>query len=438
MTITAFSQIITKLTKEEQRSFETLHLTANENILSSTALQLITGPLYGRYHLGNGNKREFKRFGAEFLGLIFKSLPAVYELESQAQRATQQLFNAEYADLRTLSGVHAIISTIAALTKPGDLVYCLTPSEGGHFATTSIIQRLGRNCGYLPWDNARSDFDLDRIAVLFKQQAPDCIYLDHSNALFPLNLSKLRECAGSDVTIVYDGSHPLGLIAGGTFRNPLDDGCDVLQGNTHKSFPGPQKGIILTRSSTVWEKLTNTIDTFVSNQHSGDTLALYVTMLEMEEFGRKYAQRTVRNAQVLAESLKQYGFDVFGRDGTATESHQLLIQGYSGDQHVRAAMRLLECGISVNAKVTLGRKVIRLGVQEATRLGMTEVDMRQIGEFFNRILIWNEAAGSVRSDIADFKDGFDRVAFSFDKDLKQSVPAWTIGQEQKFEHGWNR
>ena len=46
---------------------------------------------------------------------------------------------------------------------------------------------------------------------------------------------------------MYDAAHVLGLIAGKQFQDPLKEGAEVLMGSTHKTFPGPQGGIILSQ-----------------------------------------------------------------------------------------------------------------------------------------------------------------------------------------------
>ncbi|WP_395971438.1 hypothetical protein WH390_14620 (plasmid) [Candidatus Arsenophonus nilaparvatae] len=48
----------------------------------------------------------------------------------------------------------------------------------------------------------------------------------------------------SDTVITYDISHTLGLIVGKQLINPITQGVDIIHGSTHKTFPGPQKGII--------------------------------------------------------------------------------------------------------------------------------------------------------------------------------------------------
>jgi glycine/serine hydroxymethyltransferase len=409
-----FASLLKRLSMEECASANTLHLTANENVLSHAASAFVAGSLYGRYHLGHANKREIARYATTFSDLLLKSLSSVHEVEHEALRASRELFGAAYADFRPLSGVHAIISTLSALTSPDDVVYCLRPSEAGHFATSQIINRLGRHCCYLPWNSDMSDLDLDETKNAFSQRPPDAIYLDHSGSLFPLNINGLRTIAGEEVLIIYDGSHPLGLIAGKSFGNPLEEGADVLQGSTHKTFPGPQKAIVMTRSADVWQRFGQTMDSFVSSQHSGDTIALCVSMLEMEIFACQYAAQIVKNSQALAESLAEKGFKIYARNGDFPISHQVLLLGFESGENLLSAQKLLECGISVNSKTALGKSIIRIGVQESTRRGMTEMQMSQIADIIARALIDREGSDGIRSDVSDLVRRHQNVEFSFD------------------------
>jgi glycine/serine hydroxymethyltransferase len=192
-------------------------------------------------------------------------------------------------------------------------------------------------------------------------------------------------------------------------------GADVLQGNTHKSFPGPQKAMVMTKSPQIWRRIDETMNTFVSSQHSGDTLALYVTTLEMEAFGREYASQTVRNSIALATALVQRGFSVFRRGASFSPSHQILLLGFEAGAHLLAAQNLLSCGISVNSKAALGKSVIRLGVQEITRKGMKETEMDMIADFLSRALIRGDGPNLIRRDVRDFVADYSTPGFSFDK-----------------------
>ncbi|MGJ5134333.1 hypothetical protein [Bradyrhizobium sp. SSBR45G] len=408
------TRLVQRLVEEEHGSSSILHLTANENVLSRLASRFVAGALYGRYHLGHANKREIERFATTFSGLILRSLSSVHEMEQEALRASRVLFGAAYADFRPLSGVHAIIATLSALTSPGDTIYCLRPTEAGHFATANIIGRLGRHCSYLPWNNECSDLDLNQATELFKKVPPNAIYLDHSGSLFPLNIRGLRRLVGKETLIIYDGSHPMGLIAGRMFKNPLEDGADVLQGSTHKTFPGPQKAIVTMNSYELWQRFSRTMDSFVSSQHSGDTMALYLSMLEMEVFASEYAAQVLKNSSALARALQERGFRVFSRDGELPVSHQVLLMGFDSGEHLLGAQKLLDCGISVNSKTALGKSIIRIGVQESTRRGMKEPEMRRIADLFWDALAGIDSAHNIQRKVDDLLLRHQDIRYSFD------------------------
>lgn len=417
MDVTRLANLVERLAAEECGSANALHLTANENVLSRLASRFVAGALYGRYHLGHANKREIARYATTFSDLLLRSLSSVHELEQQALQASRRLFGAAYSDFRPLSGVHAIISTLSALTSPGEIVYCLRSTEAGHFATSQIITRLGRQCRYLPWNNEASDLDLDRTKEAFAQVPPHAIYLDHSGSLFSLDVKGLRALVSEDVVIIYDGSHPLGLIAGRMFENPLEKGADVLQGSTHKTFPGPQKAVVLTNSTQLWQRFGQTMDSFVSSQHSGDTIALYISMLEMEVFAQQYAAQVLKNSAALARSLSKRGFKVFTRNGEFPTSHQVLLLGFEGRENLLSAQKLLDCGISVNSKTALGKSIIRIGVQESTRKGMKEAQMDRIAGLIARALIEGEESHHIRGEIDDLLRHHQGIEFSFDNML---------------------
>ena len=57
---------------------------------------------------------------------------------------------------------------------------------------------------------------------------------------------------------------------------------------------------------------------------------------------------------------------------------------------------------------------IRLGTIEVTRLGMKEAEMVQIADFIHRVLVEKEAVSKVAGDVADFRQGFQKVHYCSD------------------------
>ena len=96
----------------------------------------------------------------------------------------------------------------------------------------------------------------------------------------------------------------MGLIAGGEFQNPLADGCDILMGSTHKSFFGPQGGLILSNDEEKFSVIDSKVHPgIVDNIHWNRVASLAYTMLELSKFGKKYARQVISNSKSLAKSL---------------------------------------------------------------------------------------------------------------------------------------
>ncbi|WP_084692123.1 PLP-dependent aminotransferase family protein [Parafrankia elaeagni] len=412
----ALRELVDDLRAEEGTLARTVHLTPNENVLSRLARSFLSSPIGFRYHLGTISSRRALDGVVDVHGLTLGYLKAVAETEQRAVGAAQGMFDAAIADLRPLSGVHAMITTLSAVTEPGDTVYSIDPACGGHFATRHILQRLGRVSEYLPWDLEALTIDVPRSGEAFLRTQPKAVLLDHGAPLYPLPVQALRESCPSRTVLIYDGSHVLGLIAGAKFQRPLADGCDILQGNMHKSFPGPQKALICAREGVIGESVVDNLSRgFVSSQHTHQSVAAYVTLLEMEKYGQAYAVQMLSNSRSLATSLKAAGFSLVESADTPSESHQILVRTDGQDESIRWVRRLLQCGISVNARRLYGHDVLRVAVQEVTRLGMIESDMEHIAEIFRTALKGKTSASVLRSECISMGRRFSRVLFSFDE-----------------------
>jgi glycine/serine hydroxymethyltransferase len=397
--------LLRELQNDERAVDLGLSLTANENILSKVRASVLATPLESRYHLGPD------------AGPGGLAANGVLALERVGAEVACERLGAAGVDFRPLSGVHAMMSTLLALTDPGDDVYSIPPAHGGHFATSEILRRAGRTSRFLPWDAARFDIDLAALAEDVRTWgAPRLIFLDPGMTLFPLALRELRAALGPEPRIVYDGSHTLGLLFGGEFQAPLAEGCDVVQGNTHKSFPGPQKAMVAFRDIEGAAKFSRAMDGgLVSSQHTHHTVALLLAVLEMREYGRAYAGQLLRNATAFAAALERSGFRLVQRDGIPTRSHVIAVEE-TGDVPVReACARLMQVGVSTNARPFAGRTVLRLGVQELTRRGMKETEMEAVAHWMGGLLLDGVDPARVRSAVRELRGSFSQVDFAFDR-----------------------
>jgi len=413
------------LAQEEHNSRSMLHMTSYENQMSATARSFLSSDLGNRYHLGTPDTYNGYDTSVEISGFNCRALPHLHQLELSACQAARTMFDARHVELRPVSGVHAMLTTIASMTKPGDIIYSIAPEDGGHFATKHVAETLGRVSGYLAWDNELLNIDIKATKEMFQQDAPAMVFLDHGTPLFNLPVSDLKEIIPHECLLVYDASHTLGLIAGGCFQNPLSEGADILQGNTHKTFPGPQKAMVLFKDQALGARYSDCVSNgLVSSQHTHHTIALCITILEMERFGKEYAADMLSNAKCLGNNLLSRNIGLVSCRGTYTTSHELLIDAGWHDNHLNAADRLFESNISVNGRIAFSRPTIRLGVQEITRRGLKNRQMVQIAELLDWCLSASRSKEYVKSRVAELTSEFQTIHYSFD-DLKAAVPERT-------------
>ncbi|MEK9972860.1 MAG: glycine hydroxymethyltransferase, partial [Deltaproteobacteria bacterium] len=106
--------------------------------------------------------------------------------------------------------------------------------------------------------------------------------------LFPEPVSQVAEvCRAHGIPVLYDAAHVLGLILGGQFQQPFAEGAHLITASTHKTFPGPQRGVILGNMTTPEElKWWSSVDRGVmpgssSNHHLHTIPGLALTIREM-------------------------------------------------------------------------------------------------------------------------------------------------------------
>ena len=72
-----------------------------------------------------------------------------------------------------------------------------------------------------PWDIDRMEPDIDGACDLIREINPKVCLIGQSVFLFPTPLEEISAAAHEvGATVMYDGAHVLGLIAGGQFPRP--------------------------------------------------------------------------------------------------------------------------------------------------------------------------------------------------------------------------
>ena len=405
-------QLYTQIRKDEQTDEKFLHLTSNEPYVSNMAKAFANSRLADRYYFGGGDD-ELVDFGA-FTSL---GMPGVSELIKAAEEATKEMLGASAVNLNCLSGVHAMMCAILSTTEPGDMVMTVGKKHGGHFATKGIVDRIGRKHVFTPaYDYDGLKFDADAIAKTFKEQNCKALYLDVSYYLNPHNLHEMRAALGDEAIIIYDASHTIGLVMGQQFQAPFKEGADVICANTHKTLPGPQKGLIAFRDKELGEKANAIIDgCLYSSPHTASMIALATTILEMKEFGQDFAKQIITNSNALGEALNKRGYHVRkANTGRWSENHQVHLMTHKIGKHNELWRKLYGNHINVNfdsPDVFEQDFFIRLGTQEITRRGMKEAEMDVIADFLQRGLSGYDFADEVTA----FVDKYRTAHYSFDE-----------------------
>lgn len=405
----SLKEALSCLEDEEREDTGILHLTANEPVMSPLAVKWQASILNTRYVLGSleeRKKQEAYFFKKDF---IARGIPAFDELEILAKKACQKMFYCQDSEFRILSGLHGMFSVIGSLTEPGDLIAALPSQFVGHFATVKLLQRMGRKNIFLPYNPTKFELDLVGLKKVAKKNKIKMVYLDTMHYFKPYPLKQIKEIL-PEAILVYDASHILGLIAGGCFQASLKEGADILNGNTHKTLPGPQKGIILYKDRKMAEMSKKIIgDALVSSCHTHSTISLFIILLEMVRFGKSYANQIVRNSQALAGFLFNRGFSILAYPQIKPLTHQVLLVTENKDD----ALKLIEAGVSVNAFPLFNKpNIIRLGTQQVTRLGMKEKEMEYIAHLISKVLKENKIK-ETKKEVKRIRRKFNKVCYCF-------------------------
>ncbi len=407
---------IRNILKEHHKFYdESLPMIASENVSSALVREIVASDFQHRYAEGDIGNRFYQ--GCKY----------VDEVESIVVDLSKKLFNCSFVEYRPISGTIANLAAYASIAKRNDGIISLSVKDGGHISHTEISAAgiLGLRFYYFEFDQNRMNIDVDKSIKKIRRTKPRIINLGASLFLFPHPVKEMREIAEEiDAIVVYDASHVLGLIAGKQFQDPIREGAHIVTSSHHKTFPGPQGGLILTNDEELYKKFKNkTFPGLVSNHHLHHKAALAIALLEMLEFGEKYAKQIIINAKTLAEELYNYGFNVLCADYGFTESHQIVIDVSKLGGGDKIAKKLERANIIVNKnllpwddlKNVQNPSGIRIGVQELTRIGMKENEMKIIATFFKRLLIDGESESKIREEVINLRKNFKYIEYSFVK-----------------------
>ncbi|MCK4633199.1 serine hydroxymethyltransferase [Candidatus Bathyarchaeota archaeon] len=414
------------LLQEHHRWFQkNIPLIASENVSSPAVREALASDFGHRYAEGWPGER------------VYAGCTYIDQVELLCINLMKKLYNAEFVDVRPISGVVANLVTYTAFTEPGDVMMALSIPCGGHITTGK--RRLGGTAGavsgldvrYLALDYKELNIDIDRTKGRVRKLVdagtpPKLVMFGASVFPFPHPVKELAETFHDIGAIVgYDAAHVAGLIAGGIFQDPLREGADFVNLSTHKTLFGPQHGTVLSWSKYADRIKRATFPGMVSNHHLHALAGVTIACTEMLEFGGDYTRQVVKNARALAQALHERGFKVLAEHKGFTESHVILIDVTQQGDGGTIEETLERANIIINRNllpwdIKEGRHFmhpggIRLGTSEVTRIGMKESEMIEIAEFISSVVVDKEGVSKVKEDVAEFREDFQRVHYCFEE-----------------------
>ena len=420
----SYGKIFDLLERHHSWFRENLPLIASENVPSPAVREAIVSDFGNRYAEGWPGQR------------VYAGCTYIDEVETLCADLARRVFKAEFADVRPISGVCANLSVYSAFTTPGDLMLALAIPNGGHISsgrmnfsgTAGLVH--GLQIEYFAFDSVEMNIDVEKTKTKIKKliddgKSPKMAMFGGSLFLFPQPIRELVDFLKSyDILVCYDSAHVSGLIAGGQFQDPLREGAEVMTLSTHKTFFGPQGGIVLSRDKYSEEIKKAVFPGNTSNHHLHTVAGKAVALAETLRFGSEYARQVIRNAKELASSLHDMGIRVLGEKNGFTSSHQVVMDVTTQGDGGSFEKELERANVIVNRQlipgdISAGRHYlhpggIRIGTQEVTRLGMKELEMKEIAEFIGRVVLKHEKAKIIKKDVKTFRESYQKIHFAFD------------------------
>lgn len=404
-----FRRVRQAVQAHEQFRGRALNLQASENLLSPAARAALGSDMASRYSL-----RLDREFEGTFIHNAYGGTLWMEEVEDEARALAQDVFGAKHAIIDPIGGHIAAEVALLATTRKGGLIASCPQAFGGYtgYDAKFLPEMFGWKAAEFPFDETVWNIDTGRLTAFLKKTRPATLLLGASYILFPYDFKAVQDaCADARVrpTILYDGSHVMGLIAGGAFQRPLKEGAVALFGSTHKTFFGPQGGIFLTDNEGLFEKAkANVTWRTMDNAHENRIAALAIALAEMAHFGGAYAHRVVELSTTLASALDRVGVPVKFRELGYTQSHQIMLddKALKGKWHFDTA----EFSAALGRNSIIVDAVGRIGTAELARCGANADQMADIARF-----IRDAAKGKdVKADVEEFKSHLPSPAFTFE------------------------
>ena len=364
----------------------------------------------------------------------------IYQMEQRLKSEFAEFIGADQVETRPVSGQMANEIVFKGLVKflssnpegfpalsPTGRLKCVMNNDlnyGGHLSAQpygALFNYAEDSIVNFP-KNEKNPYKMnpEKTIALVDKHRPSLIVFGKSMFLHPEPIQELRTFLRATPNylplVMYDAAHVLGIL-GPLFQDPLAEGAAIVSGSTHKTFWGPQRGIIASKMPEgapfrkLWtEIVARTFPGSTSNHHLGTQLAMLAATIEMNAFKNTYQKQVLSNARAFAKACAACGIPVEGGEEEGyTHTHQVIIRVSSFGDAKEIASRLEANNIITNYQALPGDETfyhpsgIRMGVQEMTRFGMKEPDFDGLARFIAGIVLQKKNLGA---EVAEFRKKF--------------------------------
>ena len=369
----------------------------------------------------------------------------IYEVEQRLKSEFAEFIGGSEVETRAVSGQMAneivfkgLVKFLSAnpqgfpaLGSTGRLTCVMNNNlnYGGHLSAQpygALFNFAEDHIEHFPADQANPyKLDPERMVDLMDKHRPSLIVFGKSMFLHAEPVKQARayisSTPGYSPLVMYDGAHVLGIL-GPQFQDPLAEGADIVTGSTHKTFFGPQRGIIASKMAEgtpfrkLWtEIVARTFPGSTSNHHLGTQVAMLAATVEMNAFKTAYQAQVVSNARAFAKACASEGIPVEGGEAEGyTHTHQVIIRVMPFGDAKEIASRLETSNIITNYQALPCDETfyhpsgIRMGVQEMTRFGMRETDFDTLARFVGDVIFRKRNRAQ---EVAEFRSRFTKMEY---------------------------
>jgi len=375
-------EVLQAIDLETRRQAGKIELIASENFVSEAVLEAQGSVMTNKYAEGYPGKRYYG--GCEYVDIV----------ESLAIERCKKLFGADHVNVQPHSGTQANMAVYFAVAQPGDTILGMNLSHGGHLSHGSPANFSGKFYKIVPYGVHRETetIDFDEVEKLAKEHKPKMIIVGASAYPRTIDFDKFRKIADEvGAVIMADIAHIAGLVCTELHPSPVPV-CEFVTTTTHKTLRGPRGGVVMCK-----EAYAKTLNSRVFPGMQGGPLmhviaAKAVAFKEaLQPAFKTYQQQIIKNAQAMADELKNNGFRLVSG---GTDNHLMLVDltdknvtGKDAQEALdRASITVNKNGIPFDTKSPQVTSGIRIGTPAVTTRGMKENEMRLIASYIADVI----------------------------------------------------